>query len=500
MVEAIVTGILNFFTSTVLIASLAGVVIGLVFGLMPGIGVTAAMAIILPLTFGLDAEVALSLLLAIHAVGVTGGSITAILLGIPGTGLNAATVLDGFPLTKKGQGGRAVGAALCSSGLGGLFGAVILMAILPVAYQVVLAFGSGETLMVAILGLTFITVLSRESTLKGLISGLVGISLGFVGTQDMSGISRFTFGSLYLFEGFSIIPFILGMFALPEVIELALKGHGTIANVDSVASSQTQWSQVWDGVKDVFRHWKLFLRCSSIGTGIGLIPGIGGEVATFVGYAHAKQTSRHPEMFGEGTIEGVIGPESANNSKEGGAMLPTLAFGVPGSVVMVILLGALVIQGITPGPSMLREHLDLSWTLITCLVVSNILGVVLLLPVIGSFSKLAYVRGSTLVPLILVATGFGAYVYQGQFLDIVMTFVWGLLGYAMIKLGYNRVALLLGFILADKVERYAHLAYSGLGFAFLLRPISLILAISSVLMLTTPLVKRSFRMIRRRKT
>ncbi|MFC1893992.1 tripartite tricarboxylate transporter permease [Chloroflexota bacterium] len=494
------SGILNFFTPSVFLASLAGVVIGLIFGLMPGIGVAAAMAIILPLTFGMDANVALSLLLAVHAVGVTGGSVTAILLGIPGTPLNAATVLDGFPMTKKGQGGRAVGAALCSSGLGGLFGAVILIALIPVAYQTVLAFGSGETLMVSLMGLTFIAVLSRGSTLKGLASGLVGIALGFVGSQAISGVPRFTFGSLYLLEGFTLIPFILGMFALPEVIDLALKGRGTIAEVDKQTVTQTQWSQVWQGAKDVFRHWWLFLRCSAIGTGIGIIPGVGGEVALFVSYGHAKQTSRHPEMYGQGIIEGVIAPESANNSKEGGSMLPTLAFGIPGSVVMAILLGAMVIQGITPGPAMLREHLDLSWTLITCLVVSNILGVALLLPIIGKFANLAFVRGSILVPLILVACSFGAYASHTEFLDIAMTFIWGLLGYAMIKLGYNRVALLLGFILADAVERYAYLAYRAYGFEFLLQPITLILLIITLFMLFSPQLRRFFNIVRGKKT
>ncbi len=452
-----------------------GILIGLIFGLMPGIGVASAMAIVLPLTFGMNPMVALALLMSIHAVGCTGGSVTAILLNIPGTGLNAATLLDGFPMTKKGQGGRAVGAALFASGLGGFFGAVVLALMIPAVRPIVMAFGSAETMLVALTGLTFISVLSTESKVKGLASGLLGMLIGFIGVDPLAGVPRFTMGSMYLYDGIGLIPLVLGMFALTEVIDLTVKARGTIADVDKSAIAQAQLSQVWEGVKDVIRHWKLFIRSSVIGTVTGIIPGVGGATAVFMAYGQAKLTSKHPELFGQGCIEGVIAPEAANNAKEGGSMLPTLAFGVPGALLMAILLAVFMIHGIAPGPSMLKEHLDLTWALIFVLVISNFLGAAILLPFAMKLANIAFVRSSILIPVILVIACFGAYAYNNEFWDIVGMVVFGIMGYAMVRSGYNRVTMLLGFILAPIVERYWYIAYEAEGLAFLLKPVDLVL-------------------------
>jgi len=466
-----------------------GIIIGLIFGLMPGISILPAMAVLLPLTYGMDPAIALSLLVAVQAVGFTGGSVTAILVNIPGTGSNAATLLDGFPLTKKGQGGRAVGAALCASGLGGLFGGIVLALIIPVAYSVVMLFGSGETALMGLLGLTFIAVLSGDSVIKGFIAGLVGIMISFIGIHGVTGTVRFAFGNLYLYDGLSMIPVILGMFALPEIFELIFKRGGTIAEIDRSVLKQTGWTQVYAGVKDVFRHWVLFIRCSVIGVIIGIIPGVGGAVAQFIAYGHAKQTSKHPELYGTGTIEGVIAPEAANNSKEGGSIVPTVAFGIPGSIAMVLLLAAFLIHGIQPGPAMLTEHLDLTWTIVICLIVSNVLGAAMLLPFVSSLARIAFVRGRLLIPTILVVAAFGAFANKLEFWDIVLAFEFGILGYVMVKTGYNRVALLLGFILGNMVERYLTISVSALGAAFLLRPAALALSIMIVLMLVYTPVK-----------
>ena len=239
MIEAMLAGFLLLSNLKVLFAVVAGVVVGLVFGLIPGIGVMPIMAIAIPLTFDMEPIIALSLLIAIHAVGVTGGSITAILLGIPGTAVNAATLIDGFEMTKKGQGGRACGAALSASALGGVFGSIVLAFMMPVAYFIIMAFGSAESFLVVLLGLTLIVVVSRGSTIQGLLSAAVGLMLGFVGMHEISGWSRFTFGNLYLYEGIPLIPFILGMFALPEVFDLTLKRGGTLAEVDSTVFKNT---------------------------------------------------------------------------------------------------------------------------------------------------------------------------------------------------------------------------------------------------------------------
>ena len=499
MITAAIQGTLNALSPTVLPYLIGGVLLGLIFGLLPGIGVSAIMAIILPLTYRMDTAPALSLLIAVHAVGVTGGSITSILINIPGTPLNAATLIDGFPMAQQGQGGRATGAALAASGLGGLLGGAVLIILIPVSHPMIMAFGAPETFLIALVGLAFLAVLSKGSTIKGLASGLIGILFSFVGLKGMTTVPRFTFGSLAFYDGISLIPVILGLFALPEVINLAV-AQGTIAKTDDKnLAAMSEWKQVVEGMKDVFRHWKVFILSSFIGTFIGIIPGIGGQTATFVAYGQAKQISKHPERYGKGYVEGVIAPEAANNSKEGGSMLPTLAFGIPGSSMMAILLAGFLIQGIVPGPGMMQEHLDLTFTLAATLVFSNILGVVLLLPLIGKITKICFVPGSILAPIILVLAAFGGYAADGSYLGMVMTFLFGGLGFAMAKFGFDRVCLLLGFILGIIVEKYFYVAISTSGISFLIHPLPLVLEVIIILVLSSNWL-RSASLKRRRKT
>ncbi len=491
MLDSIVQGLSFLANPPVILALVVGVVVGLVFGLMPGIGVASAMAIALPLTFGMKPMVALALLMAIHAVGCTGGSITAILLNIPGTGLNSATLLDGYPMTRKGQGGQAVGAALSASALGGLFGAIVLALLIPVVRPLIMVFGSPETLLVALTGLCFISVLSSSGSVsKGLASGFLGMLIGFVGLDPLIGVPRFAFGSMYLYDGVGIIPFVLGMFALPEIIDLTLKGRATIADVDASVISRTPFSQVWQGVRYVFRNISLFIRSSIIGTVVGIIPGIGGPTAIFMAYGQAKMVSKHPEDFGKGTIEGVIAPEAANNSKEGGSMLPTLAFGVPGSMLMAILLAAMIYHGIAPGPPMLKENLPITWALIFALVAANILGSAVMLPFAMKLANIAFMRARILIPIILVVACFGAYTGDSEFGAIIAMLIFGALGYTMMKTDYNRVTMLLGYILAPIVERYWFISYASEGLQFFLRPINLVLVGLSVFVLSYYPAKR----------
>ncbi len=485
MIEALLQGTLSAFSLSVLPWVLGGALIGLIFGIMPGIGVAAAMAIALPLTYTMDAAPALSLLVAIHAVGVTGGSITAIVLNIPGTGLNAATLIDGFPMAQKGEAGRAIGAALTASGLGGIFGGLVLIALIPMAYPIVMAFGAAETFLVALLGLVFLAALSRGSLMKGLAAGLIGILLSFIGLKGMTAMPRFTFGSLHLMDGIALVPVVMGLFALPEALDLVVKG-GTIAKLDKARlAAASQWKQLIEGCKDVFRHWRIFLQSSAIGTFVGTIPGVGGQTAVFVAYAQAKQTSSHPELYGTGYVEGVIAPEAANNSKEGGSMLPTLAFGIPGSALMALLLAGFLIQGIIPGPGMMKENLVLTFTLVVTLVFSNIIGVLFLMPFIGKITKICFVPGSILGPLILVLAAFGGYAATSSYTGILITFVFGGLGVLMVRFGFDRVCLLLGFILGIIVETYFYIAVSAHGFSFLVHPIPLVLEIMIILVLSS---------------
>lgn len=464
-----------------------GVVIGLIFGVIPGLGGLTALSILLSLVWGMKPILALSFLLALSCATSQGGSITAILLNVPGTGPNAATLLDGYPMAQQGKAGRALGAVLTAGALGGLFGGILMIALIPVVRPLVLSFGSPELFFLALLGISLITAISKGSMTKGLVSGAIGILLALFGYHMTTGIPRFTFGTLYLEDGIKLIPFTLGLFAFPEVIDLAVKG-GAISRSDG--SIAKVGSDLFEGVKDVFRHFWLFVRCSAIGTVLGIIPGVGAEVATFVCYGHAKQTSRHPERFGQGTVEGVIAPESASNAKEGGALLTTLAFGLPGSAVMALLLGAFLIVGITPGPKMLEENLALSFSLAWTNILANVISSAMLYVSAKQLVKITFVNARTLAPLILVFGTIGAYSAGQNILDVVTAFLFTILGYGAKTLGYNRAALILGFILGDLAETYFLISLNAYGIVFPMRPICLILISIIILgMCFEPLMK-----------
>jgi TctA family transporter len=418
----------------------------------------------------MDAKNALAFLLAAYSVACTGGSVTAILLNMPGTGSNAATLLDGFPMTKKGRGGRALGNALTASALGGIVGAVVLAFAVPLVRPIVTSFASPECLLLVLLGISFIAVLSRESTLKGLTAGGIGLMISFVGYQGITAIPRFTFGSTYLFDGIRLVPLALGLFAVPEIINLIRTG-GSLASVEG--KKQANRADILQGIRDVFHHWWLFIRCSTIGTLVGIVPGVGGDTAVWIAYGHAKQTSKHPERFGTGCEEGVIAPECANNAKEGGALLPTLAFGIPGSASMAVLLGAMLIVGIQPGPAFLKEHLDIAFSLVAVLVFSNVVGAGICLQASTILIRLSYIRGHIIAPIILVLIAIGAYCIANNLLDVISAFLLGGLGYAMSKHDYSRPALLLGYIFGEPAEKYLYISLEAYGWSFILRPIAL---------------------------
>jgi len=477
MFEAIIAGTLSVFQPDILAIIAIGVVIGLLFGILPGLSGIVALAILTPLIYDMDRVYALTFLLSVHAVVYSGGAVGAILLNIPGAPPNAATVIDGFPMTKKGKAGQALGAAFVASMLGGCFGAFVLAALIPVVSTVVMAFGSPETFFLGILALSFIAIISKESTVKGILSGGLGVLLSFVGYQGMTGVPRFTFDILYLYNGVKLIPLALGIFAIPTVLDLAAKGEA-LSQVERPVGAIK--ADLVEGIKSAFRNWWLVLRCSVIGSVIGIIPGIGGETAPFIAYGYAKQASKHSEEFGSGHIEGVIAPESANNAKEGGALLPTLAFGIPGSASMAIMLGAFLIVGLTPGPALLADHADLVFSLIGTLILANILACIIILLLANSLARIAFVRAQILVPVILILITVGAFSTEANIFDVLMMLALGILGYAMKTHGYNCPALLLGFILGQLIEKYLYISLGAYGSTFFLRPICVVLILLTV--------------------
>ena len=470
----------------------AGVLIGLTFGLIPGLSSIVAGALLLPFLFHMQPEQALPLLMAVFSVTFTGGSITAILLNIPGTPTNVATLLDGYPMTQKGEGGRALGAALMSSGTGGILTVFFALAMVPLVLPLIRAVGSGELVFLILMGLTFIAVLGRGSMIKGLMAGGIGLMLSFVGLHRITGALRFTLGTTHLVSGLAVIPVALGLYALPEMIALATRG-GTITRRDTPLVTLRS---VMEGAKDVFRHWGLWLRSCVIGYVIGIIPGVGAPTATFVAYGQAKQLSKHPERFGTGTVEGVIAPESANNAKESGALLTTLALGIPGSAEMVLLLAALLLLGQRPGPEMLTVHLSLSLSLIIVIAVANLLGTAICLFFAPRLTRVATIPARLLVPIVLVLVFIGAFAYEEQFADIGVLLVFGLLGLAMRRYDFSRPALFLGYVLGDLFEKYIFIAYYAIGPLFFLRPVSLsiifvIIALFAVAPVRNLLARRS---------
>jgi len=477
--NAFVQGFFMLFTWSTFSLMVVGIVVGFWVGILPGIGGPTALALMLPFIFKMQAVEAFAFLLGMTAVTATTGDITSVLFGVPGEPTTASTIVDGHPMAKKGEAGRALGAVLMSSLVGAIFGALFIAVAIPIVRPLVLTFGSPEFFMMAILGLAFVASLSGEAQLKGLVSAGIGMMLATIGLDPISGIQRYTFGQLFLWDGIGLVPVTIGFYAIPETIELAVLGT-------SIAQQEIgKLGGVMEGVKDTFRHWWLVIRCSAIGTFTAIIPGMGAATTQWIAYAHAVQSSKDKERFGKGAIEGVLGPGAANNSTLGGSMVTTIAFGVPASVIMAILLGAFIIQGLVPGPDMLipepKGHLALTFSFVWVIIISNIITVGICFLFLEPLVKITQVRGSLLIPLILLLIYLGAFAEKNASEDMVVVLFFGALGWVMEKLKWPRPPLLLGLVLGPLAENRLFLSTDNYGLAWLGRPgvliiIALILA------------------------
>jgi putative tricarboxylic transport membrane protein len=451
MLESTLAALQFLFTPSGALFLCLGVGVGLAFGVMPGLGGTTAIALLMPLSFTLEANQAMLLMGGVMGAVSAGGSVSAILINTPGTAPNAATCFDGYPLAQQGKAGLAIGAAAGASSIGGVVGLFTLIAVMPVMKGLVLLFGPPEYFMLAAMGLAAIAVSTGGRFLRGLIAGAIGLMLAFVGYDAVGGGVRFTLGSDYLWDGIQLVPALTGLFAISEMIALSVSG-GTIAR-EGAAEPITG---VLDGVRQAARHWKTTLQGSAIGTVVGAVPGLGGTVAAFLSYTAAMQISKSPETFGKGNIEGVIGPEAANNSKDGGSLIPTLSFGIPGSAEMAVFLGVLVLHGLQPGPMLLLEHEGVIFSLILALLASTLLSNLLVLAVARPLAVITRVDVHLLVPVVIAVALVGVYALRETVGDVVLAGLFGALGYLMIRLRYPRVTLVIALILGELAERSFH--------------------------------------------
>src|SRR5712691_1653934 len=491
MGEAFVQGLLLVLQWKAFVFMLGGIFVGFWVGLLPGLGGATTLALMLPFIYNMQPVEAFAFLLGMHSVVATTGDITSILFGVPGEATTAAIILDGHAMAKKGEAGRALGAALASSLVGALIGAAALAAAIPIVRPLVLTFGSPELFMLAIVGLAFIASLSAQGArgmVRGFLAGGLGLFLAMIGQDPQAGMARYTLDTLYLWQGLDLVPVLVGLFAIAEIIDLVVRGTSIAGDAPAGRISRG----ALEGIKDVFRHFWLTIRCSLIGTFIGITPGLGGAVAQWMAYGHATQSARTPEErrgFGAGDVRGVLGPGAANNSKEGGSLIPTVAFGVPGSSAMAILLGGFFLLGLVPGPDMLTKHLPLTFSMVWTIVIANIVTVLICFLLLNRLASLTNVRGHLLVPVILVMVFIGAYTANDQYGDLIVMLLCGTVGYLMVLAGWPRAPFVLGLVLGKIAENYLYISVARYNAAWLTRPIVLVLFAVAAVVICYPIVQ-----------
>jgi putative tricarboxylic transport membrane protein len=467
-----------------------GVFLGTLIGVLPGLGPAASIAILLPLTFKMPAVTSLIMLSGIYYGAMYGGSTTSILLNIPGEAASVITCLDGYQMARQGRAGAALGISAFGSFIAGTFGVIALMFIAPGIVAVALQFGSSELVSLILLTLCLVAYLSTGSKLEAMLMAVVGLIIGTVGTDPVFGIQRFSFGISTLYNGVGMVPVVMGLFGIAEVL----------TNLEAEITRdvfETQLKGLFPNRKDWRDSAMPIARGSVIGFFLGTLPGMGAMIPTFVSYAIEKKCSRTPEKFGTGMIEGVAGPESANNAASAGGFVPLLTLGIPANVVMAMMLGALMVQGIVPGPILLIEHPDVFWGVIASMYLGNIMLLVLNLPLIGLWVKLLRIPYGILAPLIILFCIIGAYSVEGESGDVLVLMIFGGLGYLMRKLNMEATPFILGFILGPLFEenfRRTLLFSKGSLAIFIQRPITAgllgIIALIALSALLTPALKR----------
>ena len=474
-----------------LFACFIGVFVGTLVGVLPGIGPVATMSLLFPVTYAMSPTGSVIMMAGIYYGAMYGGSTTSILVNIPGEAASVVTCLDGYQMARKGRAGPALGIAAFGSFIAGTLSVLGIMLLAPPLARFALDFGPPEIFTLLLLGFTMIAYLSSGSKLKAIAVAFLGFFLGTIGLDPITATARFTFGTVTLTDGVGLVPMIMGLFGISEVllnIEEGTKQEVFETRISGLLPTREDWKQSIGPIG----------RGSVLGFFLGILPGIGAIIPTFISYALEKRISRHPERFGTGTIEGVAGPEAANNAATGGSMIPLLTLGIAPNVVMAVLLGAFLVHGVQPGPLMIKEHPEIFWGVVASMYVGNAMLLVLNLPLIGIWVQLLKVPYGVLFPLILLFCVIGVYDVSGNSWDVVIMLVFGVVGYLMKKLDYEPAPLVLAYVLgrlAEESIRQSLLLARGNLMVFLSRPLAGTFLVAAILVALGPALLPAFRRI-----
>lgn len=490
MWHELIDGLTSLGAPQAILLLLVGTLLGTVVGAVPGLGGAVLLTLLLPFIYNMSIVPALALLLAAHTGIYFSGSITAILFNTPGAPESAATTFDGYAMTQAGRPARALGISATATTAGGWIGVVLLMVLIPFMDKLTTLFHPSEFLALAVLAIVLIGQMRARTVTKGLISGALGLMVSFVGYDPITGIQRFTDGQISLYNGFNVTTVALGLFAFAEMFRLyGSPARATNAIGGLKLSGGEPGTRVRDGIRDVAQHKWLTFRSAVLGTILGIIPGVGGVAANFVSYGQAAKISKHPERFGTGTPEGIIAPEASSISKEAGNLLPTVALGVPGGVGMAVLMSGFSILGMVPGPSMLTTHQNAVWAMAFVIGISSLLASLMGLGMAPGLARLASMPSRTLVPFVLALGLLGVYAATQEISQTVGVFVFGLVGWAMVRFGYSVPATMIGFLLGKVVENNLYLVRNLQGWSALQRPLTAAMVAIIVLSLFGPLIK-----------
>ena len=491
MFDLLAKGFSIVFTPSTFLFIVGGTIIGVIFGAMPGVSASMAVALALPFAYAMEPIVAIAFLVSVYCASITGGGITAILFKIPGTPSSAPTTFDGYIMSERGEAGRALGYSLIASAFGGLVAAFAMALISPQLAAVAIRFGPSELFAVSLLGLSVLTCLDSDNIVKTIISGCIGLFLACIGMDIILGIPRFTFGSSTLLSGIEMIPVMIGLFAVTEVLKQTNKRQ-KIGIDNNFISRCKDTSTKFPSLMEIWATKWTMIRSAVLGTLVGILPGAGATIASFLAYGIEKKFSKHPELLGTGIPDGIVASEAANNGATGGAMVPLLSLGIPGGNASAIMMTALVIQGVQVGPLLIKQQPEYLASVFVSMFVTNIIMVIVSVVIAMVFAKILSVPYSILGPVIIILATIGAYATNNNTGEVILMAIAGIIGYLFTKLKYNSAALVLGLVLGQMCEsnfRRAYTLANGSIVGIFSKPITFVIVTACAMMLAYPLIK-----------